>query len=105
MAVEELLTRPGLLLLVRGEDPAAVADLRRELGDLGTVTRVVRDDAAAGELLDPDDVVGREYGLRPEGLALVRPDGYLGLVADSADPGLLRGYLDDVLRVRRHSTV
>jgi 2-polyprenyl-6-methoxyphenol hydroxylase-like FAD-dependent oxidoreductase len=105
VAVEELMTRPGLLLLVRSEDPAAVAELRRELGDLGTVTRVVRDGAAAGELLDPDDVVGREYGLRPEGLALVRPDGYLGLVADSADPGLLRGYLDDVLRVRRHSAV
>jgi len=34
-----------------------------------------------------------------------RSSGYLGLVADSADPDILRRYLDDVLRIRRRSTV
>ena len=50
-------------------------------------------------MLDPDDVVGRAYGLRAEGLALIRPDGYLGLVADTADPALVRRYLADTLHV------
>jgi hypothetical protein len=61
--------------------------------------------AAAGAdcLVDPDDVIGRGYGLGVEGVALIRPDGYLGLVADSADPGLVHGYLDDVLRVTERS--
>jgi hypothetical protein len=31
-------------------------------------------------VVDLDDVIGRVYGLRAEGVALIRPDGYLGLV-------------------------
>ncbi|GAA4902259.1 2-polyprenyl-6-methoxyphenol hydroxylase-like FAD-dependent oxidoreductase [Actinomycetospora succinea] len=74
VAVEELLERPGFVLLVHGDD-GALGDV---LGDLGTVVP-----------LDADD----------EGMALVRPDGYLGLVADTTDPDVLRRYLADVLRV------
>ena len=43
---------------------------------------------------------------RPDGTPVPpRSSGYLGLVADSADPDILRRYLDDVLRIRRRSTV
>jgi 2-polyprenyl-6-methoxyphenol hydroxylase-like FAD-dependent oxidoreductase len=103
VAVEELLTRPGFLLLVRSTEP--VDELRRELGDLGTVVRVVREGAPDDGLDDPDDVLGRAYGWGSEGFALIRPDGYLGLVSDSADADVLRGYLGDTLRITEPSTV
>ena len=89
VAVEELAERPGFLLLVRG-DATAPAEA---LGDLGSVVRIGED------VLDPEDVIGRAYGLGAEGLALIRPDGYLGLVADTADPALVRRYLADTLHV------
>jgi hypothetical protein len=110
VAVEELLTGPGLLLLARSEDSDTLEELGRVLGDLGTAIRIVSNASAAAYepgdcLIDPDDVVGRDYGLGSEGLALIRPDGYLGLVTDSADPGLLRCYLDDVLHIAQRSAV
>ncbi|MDD7942617.1 FAD-dependent monooxygenase [Actinomycetospora lutea] len=89
VAVEELLAQPGFLLLARG----GAEELREVLGELGTVVEIGRD------VLDADDVVGTHYGLGAEGLALIRPDGYLGLVADTADASVLRSYLADVLRV------
>ena len=107
LTVEDLLTQPGVLLLVRSEDTDTVDDLRGALGGLGTVVRVVNDTAVASEdcIVDPDDVIGRDYGLGTEGIALIRPDGYLGLVADSADGGVLRDYLADVLHLTDSSTV
>ncbi|WP_181779121.1 FAD-dependent monooxygenase [Pseudonocardia pini] len=85
VAVEELLTTPGLLLLARGPaDP-----LREVLGDLGTVLEV------GADLLDPAD----SLRLGAAGMMLVRPDGYLGLVADTVDPALLRDYVAGVLHV------
>ncbi|MDN5913892.1 MAG: FAD-dependent monooxygenase [Pseudonocardia sp.] len=106
VAIEELLAGPGFLLLTRSADAGTVDDLRRTLGDLGAVVRVVRDAApGAGDcVLDPDDVVGRAYGPGPAGLALIRPDGYLGLLADTADPQLLRRYLAGALHVPELST-
>lgn len=89
VAVEELAQRPGFLLLVRGDAPGAA----EALGHLGSVVRIGVD------VLDPEDVVGRAYGLGTEGMALIRPDGYLGLVADTADPGLVRRYLAETLHV------
>ncbi|MEJ2889236.1 FAD-dependent monooxygenase [Actinomycetospora aeridis] len=77
VAVEELLQRPGFVLLVHGDD-GDLGELGDVLGDLGTVVR-----------LDADE----------HGMALVRPDGYLGLVADTADPDLVRRYLTEVLRL------
>jgi hypothetical protein len=38
-------------------------------------------------------------------MALIRPDGYLGLVADSADAAILRTYLSDALRPRQPTAV
>ncbi len=108
VTVEELLTRPGMTLLVRTDDSGAVEELRRVLGDLGAVTRIVGSASSATDadyLVDPADIIGRDYGLGAEGVALIRPDGYLGLVAGSADPGLVRSYLHDVLRVAERSVV
>ncbi len=105
VAVEDLLARPGMLLLVRGS--ADADDLRDALGDLGTVVRVVADAAgAAGDcVVDRDDVIGRAYGWSSGGMALIRPDGYLGLVAASVDAGVLHDYLADTLRITQPSTV
>ncbi|MGE3286785.1 MAG: FAD-dependent monooxygenase [Pseudonocardia sp.] len=106
VAIEELQARPGFLLLARSDDTAAVEELRRVLGDLGTVVQVVASGAAAGEcVVDPDDVVGRHYGLGSGGIALVRPDGYLGLVVQAPDAGVLRDYLARALRITQASTV
>ena len=105
VAVEDLLTRPGMLLLVRSDDSEKVDDLRGALGDLGTMVRVVRATPSEDCLADADDVIGRAYGFGAEGMALIRPDGYLGLVSDSADAGVLRDYLADTLRITQPSTV
>jgi 2-polyprenyl-6-methoxyphenol hydroxylase-like FAD-dependent oxidoreductase len=110
VTVEQLLATPGLLLLARTEDADTVDALRRELGDLGRVVQLVPTvptaDPAAGDdvVVDPDGVVGARYGLSPEGLALIRPDGYLGLVADTADAALVRRYLTDTLGVAEPTT-
>jgi hypothetical protein len=88
-----------MLLLVRSGDDDAVDELRRTLGELGRVVRVGRD------VVDLGDVIGRHYGLGSEGLALIRPDGYLGLVANSADAAVLSTYLADTLRVTQPATV
>ena len=90
--LDDVLAGPGLVLLVHGADAGAVDELRLVLGDLGTVVPV---DATT----DPAGALGRAYGWEGEGLALVRPDGYLGLVADSVDPTVLRDYLTDALHV------
>jgi 2-polyprenyl-6-methoxyphenol hydroxylase-like FAD-dependent oxidoreductase len=108
VTVEELLATPGLLLLARTDHADTVDALRRVLGDLGRVVQVVpAADPSAGDdvVADPDGVVGARYGLSPEGLALVRPDGYLGLVADTADADLLRRYLSDTLGVAERAAV
>lgn len=106
VTIEDLLTRPGMVLIVRGSGD--VDDLRRTLGDLGTVVRVAPTSGPEGSedrVVDPDDVIGRAYGWRSDGMALIRPDGYLGLVADSADAAILRTYLADTLRLAQPTTV
>jgi 2-polyprenyl-6-methoxyphenol hydroxylase-like FAD-dependent oxidoreductase len=101
VTLERLLGRPGLLLLAFGADAGTLDELRGTLGDLGTVVPVATDAAGApGDgVVDAGGVLGKAYGLRAGGLALVRPDGYLGLLADSTDPARLRGYLAGALRV------
>ena len=86
VTVEELLTEPGLLLLVRSGDAAAVDELRR--------TRSATSAPLSGWPGSAPTLRGRprathrpDYGLGAEGIALIRPDGYLGLVADTADAG------------------
>jgi 2-polyprenyl-6-methoxyphenol hydroxylase-like FAD-dependent oxidoreductase len=106
VTVEDLLARPGILLLVhssaRGRD---IADLREALGDLGTVVCIAPTAGAEDCVVDPDDMIGRAYGWGSEGMALIRPDGYLGLVADSADAAILRDYLANALCLTQPTTV
>jgi hypothetical protein len=79
------------------------------LGDLGTVVQVVRTTPApvvdVDVVVDPHDAIGGEYGLGHDGIALVRPDGYLGLLGAPTDPDVLRHYLEDVLQIREVSRV
>ncbi|WP_395728682.1 FAD-dependent monooxygenase [Nakamurella sp.] len=110
VSIEELLIQPGMLVLLRTEDAETGRALRQILGDLGRVVQIVNTtDSAVGEprdcLVDPDDAIGREYGLGPDGLALIRPDGYIGLIANPADPQALRHYLRDTLGVVERAAV
>jgi hypothetical protein len=84
VAIEDLLTTPGFLLVVSGAEHEDA--LREVLGDLGTVVAA-------------DAALVRAYGWPIDGMALIRPDGYLGLVADSAHPDVLRDYLATALRI------
>jgi hypothetical protein len=56
-------------------------------------------------LIDAQGAIGRAYGLGDGGLALIRPDGYIGLLAARSGPDVLRGYLHDVLQIREVSRV
>jgi hypothetical protein len=111
VSIEELLlAHPGLLLLVRSTDSDAIRELRNTLGDLGRVVRIVGTAATepgepADWVVDTDDAIGKRYGIGSDGLALIRPDGYLGLVASPADPAVLRRQLRDALGVVELSTV
>jgi 2-polyprenyl-6-methoxyphenol hydroxylase-like FAD-dependent oxidoreductase len=105
VTIEDLLARPGFLLLARTGADSEIDELEGALAGLGSVVRVVTDGPAEDAVIDPHDVLGRSYGWRSDGMALIRPDGYLGLVADSADPGALRDYLTDVLRLAQPTTV
>ena len=109
VAIEDLLARPGMLLLVRG-DVTAVDELREALGDLGTTVRVVADPAEAStdDVVDLHGVLDRAYGLRSnhgDTMALVRPDGYLGLVGAPADAAMLREHLATRLQITRPAPV
>jgi hypothetical protein len=110
VSIEELLARPGLLLLVRSADSDTVRELQQILGDLGTVVRIVGTTAAAVDepwdcVIDTDDAIGRSYGLGADGLALIRPDGYLGLVARPAEPNILQDHLRETLGAVQFSTI
>jgi hypothetical protein len=49
---------------------------------------------AGGDLLDTDGHVYGAYGLSPEQWVLIRPDGYVAAVLDTADLGVIESYLD-----------
>ncbi|TCK20256.1 2-polyprenyl-6-methoxyphenol hydroxylase-like FAD-dependent oxidoreductase [Pseudonocardia endophytica] len=102
VAVEQLLARPGFTLLVFG--PADLDRLAATLGELGTVVPVVTEADRGVGVVDADGVLAHAYGLGSGGLALIRPDGYLGLVADSADDRLLHHYLQVNLHVGSRAT-
>jgi 2-polyprenyl-6-methoxyphenol hydroxylase-like FAD-dependent oxidoreductase len=100
--IGDLLRRPGFLLLTTAGDPARLDRLRAALGSLGTVVPVVTGPGApAGALVDPAGEVARRYGIGETGLALVRPDGYVGYLSAGADDRALTDYLTDFLRVER----
>ncbi|MGY1605366.1 FAD-dependent monooxygenase [Geodermatophilus sp. SYSU D00815] len=104
--IGDLLRRPGHLLLVARDDPRAVAALREALGGLGAVVPVVRtaDGAPADALVDHGGAVARRYGLDGDGMALIRPDGYLGHLSTTADPRVLADHLTGALAARARVT-
>jgi hypothetical protein len=101
--IGDLLRRPGCLLLTTVGDPALLDRLRGALGSLGTVVPVVGSAAGApaDALVDPAGAVARRYGIGDAGLALVRPDGYLGYLSTGADDRAVTEYLTDLLQVER----
>ena len=101
--IGDLLRRPGCLLLTTVGDPALLDRLRGALGSLGTVVPVVSSAAGApaDALVDPTGAVARRYGIGDAGLALVRPDGYLGYLSAGADDRAVTEYLTDLLHVER----
>jgi hypothetical protein len=90
----DLLRRPGHVILLCGHDRAAAADLSRRIGDLGTVTPVVSDAASAapGALVDAAGALGKQYGTGDNGIIVVRPDGYVGMIAHPADNDAFTAY-------------
>ena len=80
----DLFRGPHFTLLGLGEHCAAA------LGDVGTgIVRPYR--VGPGGLLDDEGHVARAYGT--DALVLVRPDGYIGLVAGPAETGTVTEYL------------
>jgi hypothetical protein len=51
---------------------------------------------ARGDIRDTGDHVRSAYGLSSEQWVLIRPDGYVAAVADTADLGGIETYLDTV---------
>ena len=99
--IGDLLQRAGHVLLVRGGDPAVADRLRAQLGDLGTVTPVLSEAAGApaGSLVDPTGAFAKAYGVEDDGFVVVRPDGYIAMIAGPGDTDALADYLSTDLSV------
>jgi 2-polyprenyl-6-methoxyphenol hydroxylase-like FAD-dependent oxidoreductase len=80
----DLFRGPHFTLLALGEGSAAA------FGDVATDT-VKPYLVGPGGLRDDDGQVARAYGT--DAVVLVRPDGYIGLIADPAEAGSVAGYL------------
>ncbi|MGY1690716.1 FAD-dependent monooxygenase [Geodermatophilus sp. SYSU D01105] len=101
--IGDLLRRPGHLLLSTDDDPGVLERLRAALGSLGTVVPVVPDAAGApaDALVDAAGAVARRYGIGHRGIALIRPDGYLGHLSTHADDEDLTAHLTALLHRER----
>jgi len=77
----DLFRGPHFTLLSLGEHPSPA------LGGVETKPYLI----GPGGLQDPDGHVDRAYGA--DALILIRPDGYIGLIADPAQPETVRDYL------------
>jgi hypothetical protein len=49
-----------------------------------------------GEILDSDDHVLKAYGLTPSQWVLIRPDGYVSAIAETANLSTIEAHLDAV---------
>jgi FAD binding domain len=90
----DLLQHPGHAVLLDGQDRAAADELSGHLADLGTVTPVVAGTggAARGTIMDAAGEFGRRYGTGGNGMVVVRPDGYVGMIAHPADHDAITAY-------------
>jgi 2-polyprenyl-6-methoxyphenol hydroxylase-like FAD-dependent oxidoreductase len=96
ITLEELLLRhPGHLLLALEPDTEQLAALREAVSQFAEVVPV----SASGEgmtadaIVDPDNAIGSRLGIGDRGVALIRPDGYLGYLSASPDVAHLSTYL------------
>lgn len=99
--VADLLRTPGHILLALTADPGVLDELRGLLGPIGRVVPVVRlaAGAPAGALIDSSQIIAAGFGIGDHGLALIRPDGYLGYLSTTPDPQHLQAYLRDRLHL------
>ncbi len=97
----DLLRRPGHILLALTDDPDTLDRLRAVVGGIGAVVPVVDTAAAAtaDTIIDPSGSVGARLGIGECGLALIRPDGYIGYLSPSTDPVELSAYLRERLHL------
>jgi 2-polyprenyl-6-methoxyphenol hydroxylase-like FAD-dependent oxidoreductase len=101
--IGDLLRRPGFLLLTTAGTPSTRDRLQSVLGSLGTTVPVVQtaSGAPADALVDRADQVARHYGIGSHGMALIRPDGYLGHLSTRADAASLAAHLSGLLHTER----
>jgi 2-polyprenyl-6-methoxyphenol hydroxylase-like FAD-dependent oxidoreductase len=101
--IGDLLHRPGFVLLTTAGAPSTLDRLQGVLGSLGTAVSVVQTAAGApaGALVDPGGQVARHYGIGDSGMALIRPDGYLGHLSTRADADSLAAHLTGSLHAER----
>jgi 2-polyprenyl-6-methoxyphenol hydroxylase-like FAD-dependent oxidoreductase len=92
----ELPDGPGHTVLLRCADPMKPAALQDVLGSLGTVKSIM--DVRTMRPTAADDAVAAHYGIGSDGFVAIRPDGYIGYVAQPASTKALRTYLHDHLR-------
>ncbi|WP_432845632.1 FAD-dependent monooxygenase [Amycolatopsis sp. CA-161197] len=94
-SLDELLRRPGHLLLTSVQDNAVLDEYRAALAGLGTVVPI--GSGGLGALHDPDGSFTDRYGTGESGFALIRPDGYLGLITRAGTPEKLSEYAQLVM--------
>lgn len=93
------------LLLALTDDADVLTGLDALMTGIGTVVPVVVEGAGApGAVIDPTGQIADRYGIGPTGLALIRPDGYLGYLSPATYPAALETYLADRLHVRADDT-
>ncbi|MGW4488568.1 aromatic-ring hydroxylase C-terminal domain-containing protein [Amycolatopsis sp. NPDC004368] len=87
-SLDDLLRHPGHLLLTTVGDDQVLDQLRAALAGLGSVLRIPP--RATTAFTD-------RYGTGDHGLALIRPDGYLGLISREATPEAVAAYVRRLL--------
>jgi hypothetical protein len=93
---------PVCTLLAFGDGQVATAErIAAAYPDVVRACSIVPPDAGAPDrirtLVDPRGQVAAGYGVGPQALILVRPDGYVGFRADPPDADALQSYLDHTL--------
>ena len=116
VSIGDLLQEPGHLLLALTDDPASLEQLADALGPIGRVIAFIPDTASLPSpassavppitsIADPEGALASHYGVGPHGLALVRPDGYLGYLSTTIDPDALQEYLSTRLHAVTNTPV
>ena len=100
VTLEQLLEHhPGFVLLANAPQNDELHALQEVLGGVGCVVPVVAsaDDAVPGAVVDSAGALSTSLGIGERGIALIRPDGYLGYLSASPAAAALRDHLDTTL--------